>query len=129
MMSLNRKLVIILSISLASLSFSNAQAAWVSNDQILYSTQQINEKENLLQTIAQADLQHQLSSMGVSPTDLENRIQQMTPAEIAQLNQQIAELPAGAGVVGVALLIFIIFVITDVLGATDLFTFIHPVRF
>jgi hypothetical protein len=31
-------------------------------------------------------------------------------------------------VLGVIVLIFVIFVITDVIGATDIFPFIHPVK-
>jgi hypothetical protein len=52
----------------------------------------------------------------------------MTDEEIAQLNQQIDELPAGGDVLGILLVIFIVFVITDVIGATDIFPFIHPVN-
>ena len=53
----------------------------------------------------------------------------MTDAEIAQINQRIAEMPAGgSSVLGVLLIIFIVFVITDVLGATDIFPFIKPIK-
>jgi hypothetical protein len=52
----------------------------------------------------------------------------MTGDEIAQLNQQINELPAGGDILGILVLVFIIFVITDVIGATDIFPFIHPVN-
>jgi hypothetical protein len=52
----------------------------------------------------------------------------LTDAEVARLNQRIAELPAGGDVLGVILLIFIIFVITDAIGATDIFPFVDPVR-
>jgi len=36
-------------------------------------------------------------------------------------------MPAGEGVGGVLLVVFIVFVITDVLGATDIFSFIRPI--
>jgi hypothetical protein len=52
----------------------------------------------------------------------------MTDEEMAQLNQQIDELPAGGDVLGILLVIFLVFVITDVIGATDIFPFIHPVN-
>lgn len=123
-----RTLALILSISLTSITIGNVQAAIISNDQIIHKTLQLNEKEALLQTINRADVQEQLLSMGVNTADLEVRINQMTHEEIAQLNQQMAELPAGAGALGVVVLIFIIFVITDVIGATDIFPFIHPVK-
>ncbi len=128
MMLFKRTLTLILSISLLGLSFGNAQAAIVSNDQIINKAQQKNERAALLQTIAREDVQQQLFKMGVNPADIENRINQMTQQEIAQLNQQMNELPAGAGVLGIILIVFIVFVITDVIGATDIFPFIHPVN-
>lgn len=128
MMKFKRTLSLILSIALISVSASNVQAAIVSNDQIIYKTDQVSDKTALLQTIKRADVQAQLSNMGVSAVDIETRINQMTHEEIAQLNQHMAELPVGAGVLGVVVLIFLVFVITDVIGATDIFPFIHPVR-
>ena len=125
---LHRTLVLILSFSLLILPLSQAQAALVANDQLIQQVQQINDKDVLLQTINRTDVQQQLSDMGVSTADIENRINQMTGKEIAQLNQQLNELPAGGGVLGVIVLIFVIFVITDVIGATDIFPFIHPVK-
>ena len=128
MRKFKRTLSIILSIALLSVSFTNVQAAIVSNEQIIHKIDQANDRAALLQTIKREDVQAQLSSMGVSSADVETRINQMTHEEIAQLNQQMAELPAGGSVVGIILLIFIIFVITDVIGATDIFPFIHPVN-
>lgn len=128
MMTFKRTLTLILSISLLGLSFTNVQAAIISNDQIINKAQQANERAALLQTIAREDVQQQLSKMGVNPADIENRINQMTQQEIAQLNQQMNELPAGSGVLGIIVLVFLVFVITDVIGATDIFPFIHPIR-
>ena len=127
-MLFKRTLTLILSISLLGFSFTNVQAAIISNDQIINKAQQSNERAALLQTIAREDVQQQLSKMGVNPADIENRINQMTQQEIAQLNQQMNELPAGSGVLGILLLIFLVFVITDIIGATDIFPFIHPVK-
>lgn len=123
-----RALAIALSISLTSLSLGSAQAAIVSNQQIIDKTYQVNDKQTLLQTINREDVQQQLLSMGVSSADIESRINQMTHEEIAQLNQQMTELPAGADGLGIVVLVFLVFVITDIIGATDIFPFIHPVR-
>ena len=125
---LRRILVLILSFSLIGIPLGQAQAAMIANDQFIDQIQHVDDKETLLQTIRRADVQEQLSSMGVSTADIESRINQMTREEIAQLNQQLDELPAGAGVLGLIVLVFIVFVITDVIGATDIFPFIHPVR-
>ena len=123
-----RALAIALSISLTSFSMGSAQAAIVSNQQIIDSTYQVSDTQALLQTINREDVQQQLLSMGVSAADIESRINQMTHAEIAQLNQQMSELPAGADGLGLVVLVFLVFVITDMLGATDIFPFVHPIR-
>jgi hypothetical protein len=121
-------LAIVLSISLISLSLGSAQAAIVSNQQIIHKTYQVNDKQALLQTIKREDVQQQLLSMGVSSADVESRINQMTHEEIVLLNQQMTELPAGAGILSTVVLVFVVFVITDVIGATDIFPFVHPVH-
>lgn len=123
-----RRVALILAIALFSCSFANVQAAIVSNDQIVHNVYQANDRLALLETLNRADVQQQLSSMGVSSVDIESRVNSMTHAEIVQLNQQITELPAGAGVLGVVVIVFVVFVITDVIGATDIFPFVHPVN-
>lgn len=125
---LHRFLVLVLSFSLLLLPLTQAQAAIVTNGQLMYEAQQVSDKESILQSINRTDVQQQLSEMGVSTAELEDRINQMTGEEIAQLNQQLNELPAGSGVLGIIVLVFIVFVITDVIGATNIFPFIHPVK-
>jgi len=123
-----RPLSLLLSLLMLLASFGNAQAAIISNSQVMDDIEQANNKAALLQTIHQVEVQEQLVRMGVSTADIENRINNMTEEEIAQLNQQIDELPAGGDILGIIVLLFIIFVITDVIGATDIFPFIHPVN-
>ena len=124
----NKYLSVLLAIALTGMSVNNAGAAMVTNDIFVGHAQQNSAKAQLLQTINRSDVKEQLTGLGVSPADVENRINLMTYEEIAQLNQQIDELPAGGDVLGILLVIFIVFVITDVIGATDIFPFIHPVN-
>ena len=124
----NRIVTLTLSFLLICAPISQAQAAIIANAQLIDQVQQANDKDALLQTINRVDVQEQLLGMGVSTAELESRVNQMTQQEIAQLNQQINELPAGGDVLGIIVLIFIIFIITDVIGATDIFPFIHPVK-
>jgi TolA-binding protein len=128
MKSFNRILTLTLSLLLICAPISQAQAAIIANAQLIDQVQQANDRDVLLQTVNRADVQEQLLSMGVTTADIERRINQMTQQEITQLNQQINELPAGSGILGFILVIFIVFVVTDVIGATDIFPFIHPVR-
>ncbi len=74
------------------------------------------------------DIQNQLVNLGVEQQQAENRVEAMTDSQIAEINQKISELPAGASAGGVLLTIFIVLVITDVIGATDIFPFINAVK-
>lgn len=128
MKSIQKYFSILLSVTLMSMSFSSVQAAMIGNDMFINHAQHNNARAELLQTINRSEVKQQLLNMGVMPEDIESRVNLMTHDEIAQLNQQIDELPAGGSILGVLLIIFIVFVITDVIGATDIFPFIKPVN-
>ncbi len=129
MKSFQKYISVFLSVTIMSMSFTSAQAAMISNDVIINHVQQDDAKAELLQTINRSDVKQQLLNMGVSSKNIESRINLMTHEEIALLNQQIGELPAGGtDVLGVLLIIFIVFIITDIIGATDIFPFIKPVN-
>jgi hypothetical protein len=66
--------------------------------------------------------------MGVTQEQALQRVDRMTDQEVARLNQQLADLPAGGDVLGVIVLFLVIFIITDIIGATNIFPFIHPVK-
>jgi hypothetical protein len=127
MKSCKRMFALFLSFSLVFLSVSPAHAAMVSNSQLVSPAQQ-DDRAALLQTLARADVQAQMSAMGVDAADVSQRVNQMTPDEISQLNQKMAELPAGGDALGIIVLIFLVFIITDIIGATDVFPFVHPVK-
>ncbi len=127
-MLLKRSVLIIMTTLIAVVSLSSVQAGMVSNEQIIEKVHQQIDKDTLLQAMHRTEVKEQLASLGVSSAELETRINQMTHAEITQLNSQMADMPAGAGdVLGVFVTLLVIFVITDVLGATDIFPFIRPI--
>jgi hypothetical protein len=115
-------------LALAAGSFSTAFAGMVGTEQLLIAEQVQMDRQQLLATLSRADVRQQLSSMGVDAHQAAERVARMTNAEIAALSEGLGDLPAGSGVLGAVLLIFIVFVITDVIGATDIFPFIRPVN-
>lgn len=103
------------------------QAAMISTPDIIQSQQSAYDREQLSSMLERDDVQQKLLSMGVSPDTVQERVNSMTDFEIAQLNEQINDMPAG-GILGAIVLIFVVFVITDAIGATDIFPFVRPVR-
>ena len=104
------------------------QAAMIGTDTLLQQEQTQFDRQQLVQMLERGDVQQQLVAMGVDVADAQMRVAQMTDSEVQQLNARLGEMPAGGDVLGIALLIFLVFVITDVIGATDIFPFIHPVK-
>ena len=125
---LRRPIAIFLSILLALMPLLPAQAAMIGNQQIINQNQSQQTRDSLQQLLDQDTARQQLQAWGVSPEQINSRIDSLTDAELARINQQLNDLNAGGSVLGILLVIFLVFVITDVIGATDIFPFIHPVN-
>lgn len=110
-----------------SLQSSVAQAAFVST-QILTQADHHDASPKVLlnDALAREDVQQQLQAMGVSQEQAAARIAAMTDAEVQTLEKQMADLPAGGDALGTIVLIFLVLIITDLLGATDVFPAIKP---
>jgi hypothetical protein len=129
MQTMQRTLAWILSALLMILPLVPAQAAMVGTGEIVATPSLRAEESTLRRFLEQEDARQQLQAWGVSPASLDARINSLSDSELARINQGIENLHAGGtSVLGVLVLIFVIFVITDVIGATDIFPFIHPVR-
>jgi hypothetical protein len=102
-----------------------AQAAIVGNDHIVNYGLANQTRDGLQQLLEQKAAQQQLQEWDVNPDQIKSRIASLTDAELARINQQVNDLQAGGDVLGILLLIFLVFVITDIFGATDIFPFIN----
>jgi hypothetical protein len=77
------------------------------------------------------DVRRQLEALGVDPRQARDRVDAMTDGEIERLAGQVGSLPAGGdggSVLGLAFAVFLILLITDILGLTKVFPFTRSVR-
>lgn len=125
---LRRPTAILLSLLLALTPLLPAQAAMIGNEQVINQHSQGQTRDSLQQLLDQQSARQQLQSLGVSPDQIKSRIDSLTDSELARINRHVDTLDAGGNIFGILLVIFIVFVITDVIGATDIFPFIHPVK-
>jgi hypothetical protein len=80
-------------------------------------------------TLERADVVEALRERGVDVDAAKARVAALSDAEAAQLAKQIDEAPAGAAnVLAVIAVVFVILLITDLLGFTRIFPFIKPIR-
>lgn len=105
-----------------------AQAAMLGTPEVLQQQYQQVEREQLLSMLDDQAVKDKLVAMGVDREQVEQRINSLTPAELAEFNQQLSEAPVGAGAAGVIVLFLVIFIITDMLCATNIFSFIKCIN-
>ena len=129
MKTMRKTVAWLLSLVLALSPLAGAQADMIDNATLLAPEPVSHTRDTLQQWLQQDEARHQLEAMGVSPEWAQQRAGSLTDAELARINQGIGELEAGSdSVLGILLVIFIVFIITDAIGATDIFPFVHPVR-
>ncbi|MDM8349945.1 PA2779 family protein [Pseudomonas sp. sp1636] len=106
-----------------------ANARMIGTGEVLAEQQQQVDRQQLLSMLDEQGVQEKLLDMGVDRTQVEDRINSLTSAELAQFNQQLAQAPAGAsGVVGIIVLFLVIFIVTDLLCATNIFNFVKCIN-
>lgn len=102
-----------------------ASAGIVTTDQIYAST----ERDRVKNFLDRADVQAQMQALGVDPQAVRARVDALTEDEIATLAGRLDQLPAGGdSILGILFAIFIILLITDILGLTKVFPFTRSVR-
>ncbi len=79
------------------------------------------QRDDVRDLIAREDVRSALLDYGVNPADIDSRIDSLTSSELLQIQNQMGDLPAGGNILGVVLSIILIFVLLDLLGATDVF--------
>jgi hypothetical protein len=86
------------------------------------------DRVQILSVLDRDDVRAQLQANGVTPADVKARVAAMTDEEARQLAGQIDSLPAGGDILGILLTVFIVLLITDILGFTKIFPFTRSIR-
>lgn len=126
---MRRLLCTVLIVSIASLGVPlPAQAGILATPTVAASS----AKERILGVLERGDVRAQLASLGVNPADAKARVAALTDEEAAQVAANIDRLPAGGdgigALVGAAVLIFLVLLLTDILGVTHVFSFTKPIN-
>jgi hypothetical protein len=110
-----------------SVPMGAARAGMVSTEELLDRAAAGGERAKVLGFLAREDVRAHLRFLGVDPGEAMARAGSLSDREVRDLAGRIDDLPAGqdafAAVLGVALLIFLILLLTDLLGLTHVFPF------
>lgn len=86
------------------------------------------ERSRLAAALARADVQAELARYGVGIEQAQARVAALSDEEVQRLNQKFDEMPAGGSVLGVIVFVFLVLLVTDILGLTKVFPFTRPIR-
>lgn len=98
-----------------------ANAAMVSTDSVLLEQQRASQEAAILRALQQDKAREVLAGQGVSLAQVEERLQRLSHAEIQQLAERADSLPAGEGLLEVVVVVFLVLILLDLLGTTDIF--------
>lgn len=104
-------------------------AALIGTEQVVNAAQVESNRERVRVFLQRQDVRDMLQQRGVDANVALSRVDAMTDAEVQTVAGQIETLPAGGtSVLGAAVFIFVLLLITDILGLTKIFPFTRPVR-
>jgi hypothetical protein len=78
--------------------------------------------------LARADVRAEMADRGLSAEQAQQRVRAMTDDEVATLAGRMDQAPAGGDILGIMFTVFIVLLITDILGLTKVFPFTRSVR-
>ncbi len=101
-----------------------AQAAMIGTGQIMDHSQAQQDRTHVKALLNRTELAAQLKDAGVDSVQLQARVDALTDEEVALLAEQLDQLPAGSGILGTVLVVFLVLLATDILGYTEVFPFV-----
>ena len=122
-------LVLAVTMLVISMPLGVANAALVSTEQVLAPGDGAAERARVLAFLDRAEVREQIVALGVDPNEAAARVRALSDAQVREIAGQLDQLPAGqsavGAVVGAILIIFLVLLVTDLLGLTNVFPFVN----
>ena len=115
---------------LIAVPYQSIFAAIIATDVTIDSNRAQKSRDDIKNFIARENVKNHLIAQGLDPAEVKSRIDSLTDSEAIALADKIEQLPSGGSAIGVivgaALIVFLVLLITDILGYTDIFPFVKP---
>jgi hypothetical protein len=108
----------------ASLIFAGAPAyaGMVGTETLAQAQTQADSRAVVDGFLARADVKQQLVAWGVAPEQAGQRVASLSESELQQLAQTIGDQPAGGDVLIIVGIVFVVLLILELVGVTNVFT-------
>jgi len=121
--------LLIWSFLLLNVNLPKAQAQMIGTDSVITAQRGETQRQKVATFLAREDVKQVMAQQGVDAVEAQNRVASLSDDEVAKLAGSIDSLPAGGDgigtVIGAAVFIFIVLLLTDILGLTHVFPFVN----
>ncbi len=108
--------------------FQSVFAAMIGTETMIEASQGQEARTQIKQLLVREDIRQALTNQGIDPREAGARIDGLSDAEAIGVADKLDQLPAGSGALEVflivSLIVFIVLLITDIMGYTDIFPFV-----
>ncbi len=105
-----------------------ARAGMVTTDQVIEESSVADDRTRAMSFLLREDVRQELTLLGIDPEEAARRVASLSDDEIREIAGRLDELPAGQGgvgaIIGAIVIIFLVLLITDILGYTDVYPFV-----
>ena len=118
---------------LLDFSVQTAKAQMIGTTTVIAAQKQDANRERVTAFLNREDVQQVMAKHGVNAAEAQKRVASLSDSELTKVSQAMEQLPAGGDsaigiIVGAAVFIFVVLLITDLLGLTHVFPFVNHKR-
>ena len=125
-------LFLVFSFLLLDFTVHTAQAGMIGTNAVIAGQQEAVNREQVLTFLARDDVKQIMIKHGIDTVEAQKRVESLSSAELTKIANSMEQLPAGGDglgtIIGAAVLVFLVLLITDILGFTHVFSFVNPQR-
>ena len=123
---------LVFSFLLLDFSVQTAKAQMIDTNTVIAAQQEEASRTRVTAFLGREDVQKVMEQHGVDAGEAQKRVASLSDAELAKISQAMEQLPAGGdgigAIIGAAVFIFVVLLITDLLGLTHVFSFVNHKR-
>ena len=126
-------LFLVFSIFLLDFSVQTAKAQMIGTNTVIAAQKQEANRERVTAFLGRDDVQRAMVQRGVDVAEAQQRVASLSDSELTKISQAMEQLPAGGDggigtIVGALVFIFVVLLITDLVGLTHVFPFVSHRR-
>jgi len=99
-----------------------AQAAILGTDTLLQLDQRAERLGRVNSLLIREDVRMEMLKLGVNPEQVQDRLAALTDQELQEIEGRLSQLPAGGNLAAAIGVVFVILIILELVGATNIFT-------